>query len=218
VQLTRQLRTLPEGLELPVILMSHLGLPSISVEDGSFSGVLTKPVKPHQLLRLLTRVFEVERSPDTMLGMAKPEFSQEIASARILVVEDDTVSQRVQLSMLKRMGANPDLAVDGADAIGYLNEKDFDLVLMDLQMPKMNGLDAAREIRRMMPAARQPIIIAMTASVLPSDRLACIEAGMDDFISKPVSSDNVRASLERWLKQQRARRSDGANGAIDAIN
>jgi PAS domain S-box-containing protein len=213
LQLTRQLRTLPEGLELPVILMTHLGLPSISVEDGSFSGVLTKPVKPHQLLRLLTRVFEVERAPDTMLGMAKPQFSQQIASARILVVEDDTVSQRVQLSMLKRMGAEPDLAVDGEDAIGYLNEKPFDVVLMDLQMPKMNGLDATREIRRMMPADRQPVIIAMTASVLPSDRLACIEAGMDDFISKPVNADHVRTSLERWLKQRASGRDDATDAA-----
>ncbi|HEY9154625.1 MAG TPA: response regulator, partial [Opitutaceae bacterium] len=116
-----------------------------------------------------------------------------------------------QLSMLKRMGAEPDLAVDGEDAIGYLNEKPFDVVLMDLQMPKMNGLDATREIRRMMPADRQPIIIAMTASVLPSDRLACIEAGMDDFISKPVSADHVRTSLERWLKRRANERDEGAD-------
>ena len=214
LQLTRQLRTLPEGLELPVIMMTHLGLPSISVEDGSFSGVLTKPVKPHQLLRLLTRVFEVERSPDTMLGQAKPEFSKDIAAARILLVEDDSVSQRVQLSMLKRMGADPDLATDGADAVGFLNEKDFDVVLMDLQMPKMNGLEATREIRRMMPVNRQPIIVAMTASVLPSDRLACIEAGMDDFISKPVSADHVKSCLERWLRQRNAQ-NDSSSDAAD---
>jgi len=90
-------------------------------------------------------------------------------------------------------------------------------VLMDLQMPKMNGLDATREIRRSVPADRQPIIIAMTASVLPSDRLACIEAGMDDFISKPVSADHVRTSLERWLKQRASQR-ESASDAAGAVS
>jgi signal transduction histidine kinase/FixJ family two-component response regulator/HPt (histidine-containing phosphotransfer) domain-containing protein len=116
---------------------------------------------------------------------------------RILLAEDNSVNQRVGLLMLERMGYLADLAGNGAEVLEALHRQPYDLVLMDIQMPEMDGLEATRRVRDELPPERQPRIVAMTANVLPEQREACRLAGMDDFIQKPVGLADLRAALER---------------------
>ncbi|HEU5081235.1 MAG TPA: response regulator [Opitutaceae bacterium] len=203
IQLTRQLRGLPEGLELPVILMTTLGASTIAAEFGAFSGVLTKPVKPHQLLRLLSRIFAAERRADSLTAAPMAVMSAKLANARILLVEDNSANQRVQNLFLERMGVRAEIVRDGREALAALEQQEFDVVLMDLQLPHLDGAAATRRIRSDFPADRQPTIIAMTASALPQDREKCLEAGVDDFLLKPVRPEQLQSRLEHWLDVRR---------------
>lgn len=200
VQFTRQLRGFAEGMELPVILMATLGHSATAPEQSGCSGILTKPVKPHQLLRLLTRVFGSDRRADAVMAPRRSTISPTLSAARVLMVEDNPVSRHVQAALLGHIGIKPDFAHHGREALELLDLHDYDLVLMDVHMPEMNGLEATRELRRRFPADRQPVVIAMTASAMPSDRELCRDAGMDDFLTKPVMAEELHARLEHWIK------------------
>ncbi|MGE0483814.1 MAG: ATP-binding protein [Gammaproteobacteria bacterium] len=119
-----------------------------------------------------------------------------LAGLRILLVEDDPVNQVLALAMLDKAGCAADLAHDGLDALEQAGEGAYDLVLMDMQMPRLDGLDATRGIRAL-DGIRQPVIVAMTANAFAEDRAACLAAGMDDFLSKPVDYDTLLAVLQR---------------------
>jgi signal transduction histidine kinase/DNA-binding response OmpR family regulator len=116
---------------------------------------------------------------------------------RILLAEDNSVNQRVGLLMLERLGYLADVAGNGTEALEALRRQPYDLVLMDIRMPGMDGLEATRRIRAEISAERQPWIVAMTANVLPEQRAACHAAGMDDFVQKPVGRADLRAALAR---------------------
>ena len=120
------------------------------------------------------------------------------ARLRVLVVEDNIINQRLALALLRRLGWTVSLACNGFDAIAALERENFGLVLMDVQMPVMDGLVATKEIRRRLPRECQPAIIAFTANTLPGDRELCLAAGMDDYLSKPVDPAEMSAKLERW--------------------
>ena len=120
---------------------------------------------------------------------------------RMLVVDDNSINQKVLLSLLQRIGYTADLAGDGIEACKAVDKKPYDLVFMDVQMPLMDGLEATRSIRnnKSLPAkSHQPIIVALTARTMPGDRELCLEAGMDDFLSKPVRSESLHAIIESW--------------------
>ncbi len=211
VQLTRQLRGLPEGMQLPVVLMTSLGSPPVAPEEAGLSAVLSKPVKPHQLLRVLTRIFGSERRADTIISKASPPAANTLAGARVLLVEDNVVNQRVALGLLGQFGIRADVATNGREAVAAVEAHPYDIVLMDLHMPEMNGADATRLIRSRIPADRQPVVMALTASVLQQDRELCAAAGMNDFLTKPIRSDQLQARLEHWMKQ---RKRGGEAGAV----
>jgi PAS domain S-box-containing protein len=116
---------------------------------------------------------------------------------RILVAEDMPANQKVMTLMLANMGYRPDAAMNGVEALAALERQAYDVVLMDVQMPEMDGLTAAREIRRRYPPGKRPRIIAVTANASQRDREACLAAGMDDYIAKPVRPETLRAVLER---------------------
>jgi len=115
----------------------------------------------------------------------------------ILLVEDNPVNQKVALRFLERLGYQADAVANGHEAVHALENRAYQLVFMDLQMPEMDGFEAARAIRKRLPAERQPRIIALTANALQGDRDACLAAGMDDFITKPVKLADMAASLRR---------------------
>jgi signal transduction histidine kinase/ActR/RegA family two-component response regulator len=123
--------------------------------------------------------------------------SDRIRALKLLLVEDNLVNQKVALAMLKRMGCQADVASDGLEGINKVKAHEYDVVLMDWHMPEMNGLEATAMIRRELPQARQPWIIGLTANAMQGDREKCIEAGMDDYVAKPLSRDDLEAAFAR---------------------
>ena len=124
---------------------------------------------------------------------------------RILIAEDNPVNQRVALGLLKQIGYTATLTNDGAEAVRALEAAEYDVVLMDIQMPEMDGLEATREIRRRWPdGPRRPYIIAMTANAMTGDREKCLDAGMDEYISKPVKANRLKSALEQCCELRAA--------------
>ena len=123
--------------------------------------------------------------------------------ARVLLAEDNITNQQVALSILKHLGLRADAVADGAEAVKAMATVPYDLVLMDVQMPVMDGLEATRLVRGGETAVRNPWvpIIAMTANAIQGDRGKCLEAGMSDYVSKPVSPQTLAAVLGKWLPQ-----------------
>jgi len=123
-----------------------------------------------------------------------------LAGARALLVEDNEINQLVATALLNGLGIEVDVAHDGAVAIDRVRQTDYDVVLMDVQMPVMDGLASTREIRNMLGMTRLPII-AMTANVMAGDREACMAAGMDDYIPKPIDRGLLVEKLLHWVKR-----------------
>jgi signal transduction histidine kinase/CheY-like chemotaxis protein len=121
-------------------------------------------------------------------------------SPRTLVVEDNLLNQKVITKILEKINLKTDIASNGKEALEMLDSSNYNLIFMDMEMPVMDGLEATRQIRKNLPSERQPIIIAMTANAFMEDRERCLEAGMNDFISKPISIDKIKSMLNHWLK------------------
>jgi len=193
--------------EVWLVLLSPLGRGSSSKVMAD--GWLNKPVKALQLRNLLEDLISHSEN-ETPIAENNAFLEGPIAEARtirILMAEDNPVNRKVALSMLKRLGYQADVAENGLKVLQALQEKPYDIVLMDVQMPEMDGLEATREIRRRMPVIEQPVIIAMTALALEGDQEMCLNSGMDDYVSKPVKMDMLKTALDRW---------SGKNGACNS--
>jgi signal transduction histidine kinase/CheY-like chemotaxis protein/HPt (histidine-containing phosphotransfer) domain-containing protein len=201
--LAHAIRSAPALSALPLILMSPVperaveALPGVCVQ-------LRKPVRKTELVACLEAVFpnEFRRTPAAGTGPDPTGADARALQAHVLLAEDNLVNQRVATAMLERMGCRVDVVADGRAALAALTQADYDAVLMDCQMPVMDGYDATAEIRRG-EAAREPArrvpILALTANAIDGDRERCLNAGMDDYLSKPFRSAELRATLERWL-------------------
>ncbi|HTE32681.1 MAG TPA: response regulator [Chryseolinea sp.] len=188
---------------LPIILLSSVGDESKNKYPGLFSSILSKPVRQQQLNLNIHQALR----PETSNGIAEIQLSNRILSEdfannhrlRILLVEDNLINQKLTTRVLNKLGYNQvEIAQNGLDAIEKFNEQFYDLILMDVQMPEMDGLEATRLIR--LKQYHQPIIIAMTANVMVEDKEACRQAGMDDYISKPVKLEVLVSLLEKWAE------------------
>jgi len=157
---------------------------------------LIKPIKPAELHTMIQRALAAHQQT---IAKARTPGRATSRSLSILVAEDNTVNQKVAASMLKRMGHQPTLVANGNEAVKKWSETPFDLILMDVQMPGVDGFEAARRIRNQELAAetRTPII-AMTARAMSGDRERCIAAGMDDYVSKPVTMEALKRALARY--------------------
>jgi CheY-like chemotaxis protein len=122
-----------------------------------------------------------------------------LAGLRVLLAEDNLVNQRVAIAVLKKLGLAPDLAVNGLEACAAAESRSYDLILMDCQMPEMDGFQATRRIREQEGGARRVPILAMTANAMAGDRERCLEAGMDDYLAKPIAILDLKEALLRWL-------------------
>ena len=197
LELARQIRRLRDERELPLVLLSSLaGLPQArSAEE--FSAQLAKPVKASQLynalVRALTDPVEEPAAGEAAAGDGRPETS----SLRILLAEDNAMNQKVTLRILDKLGYRADVASNGVEALEALEQQCYDVVLMDVQMPELDGLDAARQICERWPVESRPRIIAMTANAMLEDREACFAAGMDDYVAKPVLPEELADALSR---------------------
>jgi CheY-like chemotaxis protein len=121
------------------------------------------------------------------------------AALKLLLVEDDPVNQQVALRMIQRLGFQARMVANGRQALEKLAHTSFDIILMDCQMPEMDGYTATREIRRREGSAHHTTIVGLTAHALNGDREECLKSGMDDYVSKPVSLEDLAAILEKWI-------------------
>jgi signal transduction histidine kinase/DNA-binding response OmpR family regulator len=157
-----------------------------------------KPIKPSSLFSTLHRMLGGRSGPlhAPVSPADGPAIDTERAPLRILVAEDNVVNQKVALRLLEKLGYKADLAVNGRKALDAVKRQRYDLILMDMQMPEMDGLEATRIICRNLSPAERPRIVAMTANVMEEDRRRCLEAGMDDHIGKPIRLEILKSVLE----------------------
>ena len=201
IEVARQLRANAGGTRTQLLMMSsHFNLNTLKNEVGSIGidGFLTKPVIPSHLLDLLMKRRHVQ--PTLPASDVSAAIALRFDGARILLVEDNITNQEIASIFLERHGVTVVAAGDGAEALERLGEQHFDAVLMDLHMPRMDGIEATRRIR-LLPGSQDLPIIAMTAAVLPEDRQRCAEAGMVDFIAKPIDLNQLSLCLRHWLPQ-----------------
>jgi len=196
-QLTRQIKQFHP--HIPVILLSSIGDGRNADNQGLFSYILTKPIKQHILSKyVLYSLQSGQNKADSVTTVSSkiPDNFSALYPLNILVAEDNLINQKVILHMLGKMGYHAELANDGQETVDMVCTGNYDLVLMDMQMPNMDGLEASETIRK--TAATQPVIIALTANTLKGDREECIEAGMDDYLGKPVKPEELMAKLAAW--------------------
>ena len=198
-----ELRGLP--LAQPPILLTTLygeGAPSVSESSAAIDGAVAKPLSPDALARALTRLFRVgdcDNADRDLRVLKADEPPGRLKGVRLLLVEDNEVNQMVAAGMLQLEGFVVDVVGNGAEALEHVMRSDYDAVLMDVQMPVMDGLQATRAIRQLLKGQRLPII-ALTANAMLEDRQLCLDAGMNDYISKPIEPGALTRVLERWLE------------------
>ena len=196
VELARHIRTLHPTL--PLVLFSSAGEREAAAAANLFSGYLTKPARQSQMFDMLVTILGdgVSRASSAPVHAT---IDQEMAARhplRILLAEDNIVNQKLALRLLQQMGYNADLASNGIEAVESVARQVYDVVLMDIQMPEMDGLEATRRIVASWPNDR-PRIIAMTANAMQGDREMCLAAGMDDYVTKPIRVESMIEALYR---------------------
>ena len=209
LSLAKEIRKLSPYKRMPLVLLTSMGRQSLDrAQLYDFSTCLNKPIKQSQLYNVLMNILggdplEVHLPDQTRLKPAKdiPLLAKTLP-LRILLAEDHLVNQKVALQILQRMGYRADVAGNGLEVLEALRRQSYDVILMDMQMPEMDGLEAARQIKKLYGDRKQdtserPRIIAVTANAMESDRNDCIAAGMDDYISKPIRMEQLVAVLQR---------------------
>ena len=192
-ELAEGLREQGAAPDLPVVLLSLVHQHEAPDAPGP-TAWLHKPVKRATLYDVILRLLRGRRLPEGTTDEATTDAAP--ASYRILLAEDDAVNRKMTTRLLDKMGHETQTVVNGHEAVAAVQENAYDVVLMDVQMPEVDGLEATRRLREERPIDEQPLIIALTASVMEEDRQRCREAGMDGFLSKPVRKDELARALE----------------------
>jgi CheY-like chemotaxis protein len=184
---------------LPLVLFSSLGRREAGDDDRLFDAYLSKPIHQSQLYDTLVGLLAREGAAKTAANAPeKARLDPEMAARhplRILLAEDNVVNQKLALRLLLQMGYRADLASNGIEAIESIERQAYDVVLMDVQMPEMDGLEASRRICARWGRGARPRIVAMTANAMQGDRDMCLEAGMDDYLTKPIRVERLVAAL-----------------------
>ena len=183
---------------LPLVMLTSVNRREAGASRVAFAAYLYKPIKQSQVFDTLALIFAAPTARaaapapasayDPRLGQTRP--------LRILLAEDNPINQRVAVEILSRMGYRPEAVGNGLEAVAAVRRQTYDAILMDVQMPEMDGLEATATIRRIADI-EQPRIIAMTANVMQEDRRRCLDAGMDDFVAKPIKTAELTAALGR---------------------
>jgi len=222
-ELARTIKSEPAIAAVPVVLLTSFGQrgDGASARAAGIAAYLTKPVRQSQLFDCLANVVS------QTLGLAEPAGTSDLITKHtlaegkpmsnklILVAEDNIVNQKVAVRQLQKLGYRADTVADGREALEALGRIAYDLVLMDCQMPEMDGYEATAEIRRIEGPTKRTPVVAMTAHALTGDREKCLAAGMDEYITKPVKSEELKRVVELFLENAPAARGDEA-GAITA--
>ncbi len=184
---------------LPLVLFSSLGRREAGDTEGLFSAYLSKPLRQSQLFDTLVTLLGHDEAAKPRAAATKPTMDPNMAERhplRILLAEDNVVNQKLAMRLLQQMGYRADLANNGIEAIECLQRVTYDVVLMDVQMPEMDGLEASRQINARWQDGERPRLIAMTANAMQGDREECLAAGMDDYLTKPIRVDRLIEALE----------------------
>jgi CheY-like chemotaxis protein len=201
LMLAEEIHRVRDAQALPLVMLSSLGQRETDVRGNLFSAYLTKPIKASQLYNVLMDILAQESRPaHGHKEAAKLQFDLQMGKQlplHILLAEDNVVNQKLALRLLERMGYRADVASNGLEAIESLRRQSYDVVLMDVQMPEMDGLEATRAICREWPHQKRPRIIAMTANAMKEDREECLAAGMDDYVSKPIRVEELVSALRK---------------------
>jgi PAS domain S-box-containing protein len=207
LELARELRRYRDERALPLLLLTSIGRMAQARGAPEFGAQLTKPVKASQLFDALVRVLAAGSSagaaPDGVGAGAGPAAE----GLRLLVAEDNAVNRQLALALLSKLGQQADVVENGREALEALERVPYDVVLMDVQMPELDGLEATRRIRDRFGSAG-PTIIAMTANAMEGDREKCLAAGMDDYLAKPIRPEELAGALARCRPRQ-------GGGAVD---
>lgn len=202
--LAERIRQLPERGSLALAMLTSLGFREQDPRMAEFAVFLTKPVKASGLFNALAELFAADagtklerREEETARSGVDGRKLGERFPLRILLTEDNGVNQKLGILLLERIGYVADVAADGVEALECLERQPYDVVLMDVEMPEMDGLEATYKIRSGLPAERQPVIIAMTADAMLEDRDACLAAGMDDYLAKPIRPELLSGAIAR---------------------
>ncbi|HEX2729257.1 MAG TPA: response regulator, partial [Rubrobacteraceae bacterium] len=208
IELAAEIKADPTLSDIRLVLLTSLGErgEARKAREAGISAYLTKPVRASQLYDALATLMgapdETEREVEPLIVTRHTILEKRSrARARLLLAEDNAINQKVAVKMLESLGYRVDVAADGAEAVEALSRVSYAAVLMDCNMPEMDGYDATRELRRREDGTGQlrVPVIALTASALQGDREAALAAGMDDYISKPVKREVLEDVLERWI-------------------
>jgi len=209
VALASEIRKLSIGAMMPLILLAPMGLHSETPDETHlvFGHTVPKPVKPAQLCQVLTNAL---LSPKAAPVPTPPPQAEQLLAERIpmriLLCDDNAINQKVAARILQQLGYQPGLATNGREALDALDRQLYDLVLMDVMMPEMDGLETTRIIRERQKSGTanytsRIVVIALTAHAMQGDREKCLAAGMDDYLPKPIRPADVRQVIERWNPQ-----------------
>lgn len=200
VMLTSEIRRKHAPAALPVVMLTSIGCKPEGVKQLEFSAYLSKPVQPSRLHDTLMDIFEKKWPAKYITFQPERVLDSTFATRyplRMLLAEDNAVNQKVATRILEQLGYRVDLVANGIEAVEACQRQTYDVVFMDIQMPEMDGIEATAAIRRKIQPENQPHIIAMTANALVGDREKYLNAGMDDYVSKPVRIDDLIAALEQ---------------------
>lgn len=205
--LAEEIRKYRDPRTLPLMMLTDIG--DRSREDlGSFAACLTKPIKPYGLYNSLMNIFAHTGFTNSNNALTADSWQMPQLTdlayrnpLRILVAEDNAVSQKVILRILDRLGYSADVVSTGLEVLSALYQKSYDLILMDIQMPEMDGLTATKYICQQWQLPARPRIVAMTAGAMPNDRQKCLDAGMEDYISKPIKVEALQSALKRCFEE-----------------
>jgi CheY-like chemotaxis protein len=201
--LASEIRRYRDAEVLPLVMLTSLGRRRDDREaGGQFVAFLTKPIKASQLYDAVAAVVGAKAGRPQEAREREPDAGPAArAQVRVLITEDNAVNQQLALRLLEKLGYRAEVAVNGLDALEALRRRPYDVVLMDIEMPEMDGLEAARCIHREWPGPERPRIIAMTANAMQGDREMCLAAGMDDYLSKPIHVDELAEALDRCTRR-----------------
>jgi CheY-like chemotaxis protein len=202
VELAEEIRKLeasrPNAARLPLVLSTSLGRREEARESTEFTAILMKPIRQSALFDMLMTLFAGKGEQAAKATPERAALDPEMAfrhPLRILLAEDNVVNQKLALRLLSQMGYRADVSANGLEVLQAVKRQPYDVILMDVQMPEMDGLEATRRLCAELPAEKRPRIIAMTANAMQGDREMCLEAGMDDYLSKPIRVDELVNAL-----------------------
>jgi CheY-like chemotaxis protein len=190
----------PDAAHMPLILSTSLGGREEARDSTEFAAILLKPVRQSALFDILMTVFTGQSASITKPASEQVTLDPGMAvrhPLRILLAEDNVVNQKLALRLLSQMGYRADVAANGLEVLQAVKRQPYDVILMDVQMPEMDGLEATRQLCTGIATSGRPRIIAMTANAMQGDREICLEAGMDDYLGKPIRVEELVHALNQ---------------------